>query len=102
MRMSGPLFVFLVCCASCTRAGTNNSDAVDPDLAREIAATKAIDNHAHPVRPTAPGEQPDMEFDALPVDNLVPQSDPERQRPKSPTVIRAGTELFAGDKAGVR
>ena len=98
--MTRRLLLLSLCCVGCARAGANGADAVDPELAREIAAIKAVDNHAHPVRPTAAGEQPDNEFDALPVDNLVPQSDPERQRPKSPTVIRAGTELFAGDKAG--
>ena len=96
--MTRRLLAFVLCCAGC--GGATGSDTVDPQLAREIAAIKAIDNHAHPVRPVAAGEQPDIEFDALPVDNLVPQSDPERQRPKSPTVTRAGTELFAGDKAG--
>ena len=94
-----------MCCAvgACSGAnGSSGSDAVDPQLAREIAAIKAIDNHAHPVRPTAAGETPDIEFDALPVDNLVPQSDPERQRPKSPTVTRAGAELYSGDRAAAQ
>ena len=89
-----------LCLLGCACGGTGGSAAVDPQLAREIAVIRAIDNHAHPVRPTPAGERPDDEFDALPVDNLVPQSDPERQRPTSPTVTRAGTELFAGDKAG--
>ncbi|MBI3567504.1 MAG: amidohydrolase family protein [Gemmatimonadetes bacterium] len=74
---------------------------VDPRLAREIAAIKAVDNHAHPVRPTAAGETPDDEYDALPVDNLEAQSDPMRQRPKSPTVTAAHAELFGADKAAV-
>src|SRR5450755_836581 len=50
---------------------------VDPQLATAIAGIKAIDNHAHPVL-TAPG---DREFDALPVDNMEPQSDPVAMRP---------------------
>src|ERR1035437_7424686 len=50
---------------------------VDPQLAAAIAAIKAIDNHAHPVL-AAPG---DREFDALPVDNMEPQSDPVAMRP---------------------
>lgn len=74
--------------------------AIDPQLAEEIAKIKAIDNHAHPVRPTAAGEAPDMEFDALPVDNLEAQSDPARQRGKAPIVVAAGQQLFHGDKAG--
>src|SRR5260370_40691130 len=51
--------------------------AVDPQLAAEIANIKAIDNHAHPAL-AAPG---DREFDALPVDNMEPQSDPVALRP---------------------
>src|SRR5262245_16136520 len=74
---------------------------IDPQLAQEIAKIKAVDNHAHPVRPTAAGQPADIEFDALPVDNLEAQSDPARQRPKAPIVVEAGTQLFHGDKAGV-
>lgn len=73
--------------------------AIDPELAREIAGIKAVDNHAHPVRPTAAGEPLDMEFDALPVDNLEPQSLPVLQRPTSAIVTEAGARLFHGDKA---
>jgi len=73
---------------------------VDPQLAQEIAAIKAIDNHAHPVRPTAAGEKPDDEYDALPVDNLEAQSDPLRQRAGSKEVIDAQQQLFGNDKAG--
>ena len=74
--------------------------AVDAQLAEEIARIKAIDNHAHPVRPTTAGEQPDNEFDALPVDNLEPQSDPIRQRAGSPDVAAASRQLYqSGDKA---
>jgi predicted TIM-barrel fold metal-dependent hydrolase len=51
--------------------------AVDPQLAAEIAAIKAIDHHAHPVL-AAPG---DHEFDALPVDHMEPESDPVAMRP---------------------
>lgn len=73
---------------------------VDPQLAQAIARIKAVDNHAHPVRPTAAGETPDAEFDALPVENLEAQSDPIRVRATSDVVTAAGTQLFHGDKAG--
>jgi predicted TIM-barrel fold metal-dependent hydrolase len=90
-----------VACASPRDAASDvpAGSGVDPQLALEIGRIKAIDNHAHPVRPTAAGEQPDNEFDALPVDNLEPQSDPIRQRPTSPDVAAASRELFGGDKA---
>ena len=72
--------------------------SVDPQLAREIADIKAIDNHAHPVRPTPPGEPPEHEYDALPVDSLEPQSDPVRDRPGSPELLEAHRAIFNGDK----
>ena len=80
--------------------GAGDATGVDRQLAQEIAKIRAVDNHAHPVRPTAEGETPDLEFDALPVDNLEAQSDPIRQRGKSPIVADAHTQLFgASDKA---
>ncbi len=83
--------------AACTGRSANDA-LVDPQIAREIAQIKAVDNHAHPVRPTAQGEKPDDEYDALPVDNLEAQSDPIRQRPNSPEVADASQKLFGGDK----
>ncbi len=53
---------------------------VDPNLSAEIARIKAIDNHAHPVRAMPKGQQ-DHFFDALPVDNMEPASDPLALRP---------------------
>jgi predicted TIM-barrel fold metal-dependent hydrolase len=59
--------------------------AVDPALASDIAQIKAIDNHAHAVR----NVEGDREFDALPVDNMEPSSDPLVFRPGSPQVREA-------------
>ncbi len=78
-----------VACERVPPVETRSYGDVDPELASEIARIKAIDNHAHPVRPVAPGEAPDMEFDALPVDHLEPASDPIRTRPHPPT-LRTG------------
>ena len=64
-----------------------------PDIAAEIDKIRAIDNHAHPVRAVANGEQ-DREFDALPVDNMEPSSDPMYLRPGDPGVIAASRALF--------
>ncbi|MEP6537587.1 MAG: amidohydrolase family protein [Bryobacteraceae bacterium] len=72
---------------------------IDPAIASALAATKAIDNHAHPVRPTAAGEAPDMGFDALPVESLEPWSDPVRFRPGRSEYAEANKALFAGDRA---
>ena len=60
--------------------GSGAPPLVDPDLAAEIARIKAIDNHAHPVR-VMPQGQTDRLFDALPVDNMEPESDPLAMRP---------------------
>jgi hypothetical protein len=77
--------------ASCRRVpeAAESFPAADPQIAAGIANIKAIDNHAHPVSPTAPGEPPDRDFDALPVDNLEPQSDPVRLRAGSPEILEA-------------
>ena len=67
---------------------------IDPQLASEIAKIKAIDNHAHPVRPQLPGTEKDTEFDALPVDVMEPYTEPVRTREGSPLVIEAWRQLF--------
>lgn len=63
---------------------------VDPQLAAAINSIKAIDNHAHPVIPGGT----DRDFDALPVDNMEPSSDPLRVRPGSSDALRAWQALF--------
>jgi hypothetical protein len=66
----------------------------DPDLEKEIGQIRAIDNHAHPVRATRADEPPDRGFDALPVDNMEPQSDPVNLRPGAPATLDAARELY--------
>jgi len=56
---------------------------------------KAIDHHAHPVRPASVGEAPDTDYDALPVESLAPQSDPIRMRADSAVIVEAH-KLFSG------
>jgi predicted TIM-barrel fold metal-dependent hydrolase len=83
--------------ASCSTAPER--ELVDRQLASRIADIKAIDNHAHPVRPTPEGETPDKEYDALPVESLEAQSDPVRLRPGSPELLQAHRAMLGGDKA---
>jgi predicted TIM-barrel fold metal-dependent hydrolase len=64
-----------------------------PDIATDIAGIRAVDNHAHPVRVVGPGE-PDREFDALPVDNMEPSSDPVYLRPGGPGLLEAWRALY--------
>jgi len=66
----------------------------DPDLLAEINNIKAIDNHAHPLRYVSPGERPDDEFDALPLDNIDPFPLPVRLSPTNPEFIEAWAKLY--------
>jgi hypothetical protein len=72
---------------------TRPPEAIDASLAAEIQNIRAIDNHAHPVRPTAQGEAPDHYYDALPVENLEPQSDPEAFQPGLPIALEAARAM---------
>lgn len=66
---------------------------VDPALAAQIAAIPAIDNHAHPML-SPPDDASDRNFDALPVDNMEPQTDPLAWRPDNPQLAPAWKALF--------
>jgi uncharacterized protein len=66
---------------------------VDPAIARVIATTPAIDNHAHPLLPP-PAMATDRDFDALPVDNMEPQTDPLAWRPDYPPLAAAWAALY--------
>ena len=54
---------------------------VDSALARYITSIRAIDDHAHPMRPVAPGTPADSEYDALPLDGIPPFDVPNRLKP---------------------
>src|SRR5437762_3440600 len=68
---------------SCQRTSKSNSE-IDSEIMSEVQRIPAIDNHAHPARATGKDEKPDRDFDALPVDNMEPQSDPLHLRPTDP------------------
>jgi predicted TIM-barrel fold metal-dependent hydrolase len=90
--------------AACQRvpeAAQRPSPGADAQLLAEIRGIPAIDNHAHPVRPVGAGEAPDRDYDALPVDNLEPASDPVRERPGTPQLADARTHIKRGDPAKV-
>jgi uncharacterized protein len=71
--------------------------AVDRNLLAEISKIKAIDNHAHPLKYVASGEKPDDEFDALPLDAIVPFPLPTRLSPANQEFIRAWHDLYGYD-----
>ena len=89
-----PLFaaIFIAGCTSAPESSRNS--AADPAIAAEVRAIRAIDNHAHPVRVVSPGEKPDRDFDALPVDNMEPQTDPVNLRPNAPAMLEAWNALY--------
>lgn len=82
---------------SITAPFTNVSAQTTPDrqLVAAIEKIKAIDNHAHPLRYVAPGEKPDDEFDALPLDAIGPIPLPVRLNPGNLEFVTAWRELYA-------
>ncbi len=99
MHGRSALFVIVAALApgGCSRTQSVNT----PEIAAEIQQIRVIDNHAHPVRAVAGGEQ-DREFDALPVDNMEPSSDPMYLRQGDPGVIAASRALFGGPPGSAR
>src|SRR5579875_2461461 len=69
------------------------SGDVDPAILRVIEETPAIDNHAHPML-SPPAFASDREFDALPVDNMEPETDPLAWRPDFPPLAEAWATLW--------
>jgi predicted TIM-barrel fold metal-dependent hydrolase len=68
--------------------------AIDPDLARYINNIRAIDSHAHPMRPVAAGAPADSEYDALPLDGIPPFDLPNRLKPDDPIWRQAQAALY--------
>ena len=90
----------LVCCLAWLAALGGFAPAqlpIDSQLAAEIAKIKAIDNHAHPVRPTF-GSDKDVDYDALPVETMEPSTEPVRSRQGSPLALEASRGLFGNAK----
>lgn len=66
---------------------------IDPQLRHLIETTPAFDNHAHPVL-APPADATDRNFDALPVDNMAPQTDPVAWRQDNPQLPAAWAALW--------
>jgi hypothetical protein len=90
----------LVAVAQAQQAAPENAvtRAIDPEIAGVIASIKAFDNHAHPVLPP-PNDKTDREFDALPVDNMEPETDVLAWRPDNPQLVDAWKALWGFDAA---
>lgn len=79
---------------SCAPAPNDSRRLVDSQLAAEIQAIKAIDNHAHPMRVVNAGEK-DTEYDALPVEMMESyEAPPLRLRPDNPEYTGAWRQFF--------
>src|SRR5258706_10329326 len=94
-RFGGIAGAALILLSACSRP----QPAADADLIAEIDGIRAIDNHAHPVRVVASSKKPDRDFDALPVDNMEPQSDPVNFRPGAPALVEAAKALSGKQQA---
>jgi predicted TIM-barrel fold metal-dependent hydrolase len=95
MPRNGALLLTVLAMAGCGRAPL---PAIDPELAAEIQRIRGVDNHAHPVRFTPAGVPADRFFDALPVDNMEPESDPVNLRPNAPLIGEAWRALWDVDQ----
>lgn len=67
---------------------------IDSSLARYITSIRAIDSHAHPMRPVAAGAPADTDFDALPLDGIPPFDLPARLKPDDPIWRLAQNALY--------
>jgi hypothetical protein len=92
--MNKPGFVLLAMAFGLAlSAVAQDEPGIDPQISAAIEAIKAFDNHAHPVLPP-PAEEADRGFDALPVDNMEPQTDPVAWRADNPQLAPAWKALW--------
>ena len=83
--------------AACTlllSGAASAQTAVDSALLSYINGIRAIDVHAHPMRPVAANAPPDTEFDALPLDGIPAFAVPHRLTTDDPIWREAQTALY--------
>jgi uncharacterized protein len=96
MRLFTPI---LLCALTATSAAqspqpiTRSPSPSAQDILHLILTTPAFDNHAHPML-SPPADAADRDFDALPADNMAPQSDPVAYRPDYPPLADAWHALY--------
>ncbi len=79
----------------CSRSIPARSQApIDSALARYIEGVRAIDSHAHPMRPVPAGAPADTEFDALPLDGVPAFDLPHRLKPDDPIWRSAQSAVY--------
>ncbi len=92
MRNFFPALLLLLVLLPISEASSQTT--ADPQLLTAISGIKAVDNHAHPLRYVAPGEKPDDEFDALPLDAIGPIPLPVRLNPGNLEFVEAWRDLY--------
>ena len=92
-----PLVLAVIAAAAGFIAGPSSTSAqtpVDSALLAYINSIRAVDAHAHPMRPVASGDSPDTDFDALPLDGIPPFGVPHRLSTDDPIWRAAQDALF--------
>ncbi|MFL6306698.1 MAG: amidohydrolase, partial [Candidatus Sulfotelmatobacter sp.] len=92
MARTGAIWITAAIILAATANG-HASQTIDPAIAKELATTWAVDNHAHPVL-APPHDRTDKDFDALPTDAMEQQSDPVALRPDSYLLAAAWKALY--------
>jgi len=82
--------------AAIPHSSAQSAPSIDAALAAQIATIPAIDNHAHPLL-SPPDYATDRNFDALPVDNMEPYTDPAGMRADLPALHDAWKAIFNFD-----
>lgn len=75
-------------------AAVSAQSPVDSALLRYIDGIRAIDAHAHPMLPVAPGAKPDTDYDALPLGGIPAFDVPSRLRPEHAIWRQAQQALY--------
>lgn len=98
MRMSLPIMTLAaVAAVGPAGFGAGAQSPVDAALARYINGIRAIDQHAHPMRPIQAGAPADSEFDALPLEGIPAFDLPARLQPDNPIWREAQSALYRVD-----
>jgi predicted TIM-barrel fold metal-dependent hydrolase len=90
----GRTVAYVLLCAIVPASALRAQASVDSALTEYIAAVRAIDSHAHPMRPVRVGAPADTDFDALPLDGLPPFGFQHRLSPDDPVWRRAQNALY--------
>jgi hypothetical protein len=91
--LRGRRFAHVLLCTILPASALRAQAPVDSALADYIATIRAIDSHAHPMRPVSAGAPADTDFDALPLDGLPPFGFQHRLSLDDPIWRRPGRAL---------